>query len=40
MYRTENVRRALADCPEILEVKSMAELVRTYHPQWVNLTKI
>ena len=28
MYRTENVRRALADCPEILVVKSVAELVR------------
>lgn len=37
LFRTENVRRALAGCPEVLEVKSVAELVKTYYPHWVDM---
>lgn len=39
LFRTENVRRALAGCPEVLEVKSVAELVKPYYPHWVDMAK-
>ncbi|GFF60843.1 lovastatin nonaketide synthase [Aspergillus udagawae] len=36
LYETSNMRRALAQFPEILEVPSMADLLKAYLPRWTN----
>ncbi|KAI9934559.1 hypothetical protein MW887_000174 [Aspergillus wentii] len=33
-YETTNLHRALADCPGILDIKPMPELLRTYFGRW------
>ncbi|GIC87841.1 type I iterative polyketide synthase [Aspergillus udagawae] len=36
LYETSNMRRALSRFPEILEVPSVADLIKTYLPLWRN----
>jgi hypothetical protein len=36
LYETSNMRRALSQFPEILEVPSMDGLIKTYLPVWMN----
>ncbi|GFF25207.1 lovastatin nonaketide synthase [Aspergillus udagawae] len=36
LYETSNMRRALSHFPEILEVPSVADLIKTYLPLWRN----
>jgi thioester reductase-like protein len=36
LYETSNMRQALSQFPEILEVPSMDDLIKTYLPVWMN----